>query len=270
MDNSFRKMRFSGIYEIRNLSNNKRYIGSSYNIHKRWLQHRWDLENKKHHSRHLQLSWDRYGSDNFQIFVLEKTGIENLETRERYYVEFYESTNGEFGYNETSGGKGCPDRKVAIETREKISNSNKGKRHSEISKTRISEAGIGRKHTKETKEKMSSSRRGKPIFALRGRPCPEHVKEIVRKTHLGKKRNPEVGDKISLSKIGIKTNRKTSSKYVGVSRVGDNKWKAYISVNKKRINLGNHNTEVGAAIAYNEAALKYFGKNANLNIIQED
>jgi len=269
MDNSFRKMQFSGIYEIRNLINNKRYIGSSYNIHKRWLGHRWDLENKRHHSKHLQLSWDKYGSDNFQLFLLEETNIENLEEREIYFVFLYNSTNGEFGYNETSGGKGCPDRKMSPETRKKISNSNKGRKLSEVSKSRISEAGIGRKHTEETKKKMSETHKGKPIFALRGKPCLEWVKEIVRKTHLGIKRKPETGDKISESKRGRKVNKTTSSKYVGVSKF-KNKWKAYISVNKKRINLKDHNSETEAAIAYNKAAIKHFGKNAKLNIIKED
>ena len=274
MDNSFRKMQFSGIYEIRNLENNKRYIGSSNNIHRRWLGHRWDLENNRHHSKHLQKAWDKYGSDVFQLFVLEAVLVEELEERERYFVELYDSTNGDFGYNETFGGKGCPGRKISQDTRDKISKSNKGRTLSDISKQRISEAGIGRKHTQETKEKMSKSRKGVPQWwNIKGgeHNYTQEYRDKISKLHKGKKRSKEVGDRISESKLGRKRNQKTSSIYVGVSlEKRSNKWKAGISVNKKRIHLGSFETEVAAAIAYNESAIKYYGKNAKLNIIKED
>lgn len=47
------------------------------------------------------------------------------------------------------------------------------------------------------------------------------------------------------------------------------KWIARIKVNYKGINLGRYLTEIEAARAYNEAAVKYFGEFANLNIIKE-
>lgn len=56
------------------------------------------------------------------------------------------------------------------------------------------------------------------------------------------------------------------SKYKGVS-YNDGKIRARIRLNKKLINLGNFKTEKDAAIAYNNAAKKYFGEFANLNII---
>ncbi len=60
----------------------------------------------------------------------------------------------------------------------------------------------------------------------------------------------------------------TSSKYKGVSwHKYRNKWQAYISVDKKRIWLGNFQREVDAAETYNEAAIKYHGEFAKLNII---
>lgn len=45
------------------------------------------------------------------------------------------------------------------------------------------------------------------------------------------------------------------------------KWRAHIRVNTKGINLGIFSLEEDAARAYNEAALKYFGKFARLNKI---
>ena len=63
-----------------------------------------------------------------------------------------------------------------------------------------------------------------------------------------------------------------TSKFVGVSykiRGGVGKWEAFIKVNMKRKYLGRFDAEVIAALAYNNAALLYFGKNAILNIIED-
>lgn len=58
-------------------------------------------------------------------------------------------------------------------------------------------------------------------------------------------------------------------RYKGISRNG-NKWGAQIKVNRKRIWLGVFDTDVEAAIAYNEAAVKYHGEYAFLNVIQSE
>lgn len=58
----------------------------------------------------------------------------------------------------------------------------------------------------------------------------------------------------------------TTSKYKGVSWFKrDKKWKVNITVNKKHIYLGVYDSEVEAAKAYNEAAIKFFGEFACLN-----
>ena len=57
-----------------------------------------------------------------------------------------------------------------------------------------------------------------------------------------------------------------SSKYKGVSWKKDNgKWSARIGLNNKSIFLGNFETEIDAAKAYDEAAKKYHGEFACLN-----
>ena len=67
-------------------------------------------------------------------------------------------------------------------------------------------------------------------------------------------------------------NRKTqkhSSVFKGVAwvkRVG--RWIAYISVNNKTIHLGYFHDESEAALAYNDAAQKYFGEFARLNSLR--
>ena len=58
----------------------------------------------------------------------------------------------------------------------------------------------------------------------------------------------------------------TTSQFKGVSWFKrDKKWKATICVNKKYIHLGMYEDEKDAAIAYNKAALHYFGSFACLN-----
>jgi hypothetical protein len=59
---------------------------------------------------------------------------------------------------------------------------------------------------------------------------------------------------------------RTSSKYNGVSLdKRNNKWRAYIAYNGKRIYLGRFETEKEAAMAYDQAAGKYHKEFARLN-----
>jgi len=68
-----------------------------------------------------------------------------------------------------------------------------------------------------------------------------------------------------------KGQRGTSSKYKGVSwRKKSKKWVAQIRANGKNKNLGSFANEDEAALAYNEAALLYFGEHSYQNVIGED
>ena len=60
-----------------------------------------------------------------------------------------------------------------------------------------------------------------------------------------------------------------TSKYKGVSwKKQYSKWVAKIVVNHKNIHLGYYDNEEKAALAYNKAALEYFGEFAKINIIE--
>jgi group I intron endonuclease len=61
----------SGIYEIINLVNGKRYVGSAVRIEGRWKEHRRDLRAGRHKNRHLQNAWIKYGEAAFEFRVLE-------------------------------------------------------------------------------------------------------------------------------------------------------------------------------------------------------
>lgn len=65
------------------------------------------------------------------------------------------------------------------------------------------------------------------------------------------------------------SSRGSLSKYCGVSWDKERKnWRSRISCNYKSIHLGHYKDETDAALAYNEAALKYHGEFARLNNIE--
>jgi len=96
-----------GIYGIRNLINNKIYIGKSVNIRQRIYNHIGGLNAKdpKRENDYFIRSWWKYGRNNFEYFIIEilditQENIENLaKERELFWMTFYKSSNREFGYN---------------------------------------------------------------------------------------------------------------------------------------------------------------------------
>ncbi len=64
---------------------------------------------------------------------------------------------------------------------------------------------------------------------------------------------------------------RANKKYRGVRREhGCNRWRAQISINGNIINLGTFVNDYEAALAYNEAAKKYHGELAVINIIPKE
>lgn len=63
-----------------------------------------------------------------------------------------------------------------------------------------------------------------------------------------------------------KTKKKTSSQYKGVTR-RKNSYRAYVTFQRKRFNLGSYHSEIEAAKAYNAKATELFGEYARLNVI---
>lgn len=92
-----------GIYKIENLCTHKVYIGASTDIHRRMIAHRSCSGNKKSHPLYEDMR--KYGLDNFSFSILEECDVEELDSKEIFYISQFNSY--EHGYNETKGGKGA-------------------------------------------------------------------------------------------------------------------------------------------------------------------
>lgn len=79
-----------GVYEIRNLVNGMKYIGSTKkNFNNRWKQWRYCLrKNRAGVHRYLQNAWNKYGESNFEFVVLETVNsIDLVLEREQYWID---------------------------------------------------------------------------------------------------------------------------------------------------------------------------------------
>lgn len=89
-----------GVYQIRNIINNRIYIGSSFDIAARWREHKYNLRMNKHRNQHLQNAYNKYGKEAFVYEVLEVlASTEHQFEREQYWINLKEACNKKKGYN---------------------------------------------------------------------------------------------------------------------------------------------------------------------------
>ena len=100
------KKKIIGIYKIKNLINNKVYIGSSTSILVRFSAHKNTLRKNEHFNKHLQSAYNIYGLENFSFDILEiiDETDENLikdliKEREEFNILLFKSNDNDFGYN---------------------------------------------------------------------------------------------------------------------------------------------------------------------------
>lgn len=91
-------MNVCGIYQIKNLINDKVYVGKSTKTNVRWSAHKYLLKLNQHYNKQLQEDWNQYGSENFEFSILELCDCDNLKAREKYWIDFFESYSSK-GYN---------------------------------------------------------------------------------------------------------------------------------------------------------------------------
>lgn len=147
----------SGIYHIKNKINGKVYIGCASVFGSRWDKHKHLLRRNRHHSEHLQNSWNKYGEEAFEFKVLKLCPIEKLAEEETKYFESTKCQDREFGFNVAGPGS---HRVVSEETKAKIGRAFKGKKLTEEHVQKIKDGLRGVKFppiTEETRERLKKS-----------------------------------------------------------------------------------------------------------------
>ena len=205
----------SGIYQIQNQADGKCYIGSARNVRFRLRAHLRMLCRGAHHNRHLQRAFDLHGESQFVVIVLEEVeDVEQLVTREQYYLDalkpeynfcpiaysalgFHHSAKARVRISETHKGDGNAffGKHHSDKTRTQMSRAHMGERNSMYGLHGEANPNYGRRHTEETRRKISE--------ALKGHCHSEETKQKIGKAnrgnqnHLGRPNSEETRRKIS-------------------------------------------------------------------------
>lgn len=140
----------TGIYEIVNTVNGKRYVGSAVSFRRRWYEHRRQLKAGSHHSRKLQAAWKKHGEAAFQFSILLICAKPNLLLYEQVAID---NLRPDYNISPTAG-------------------STLGFKFTEESKQKIRAKALGRVWTDEAKSKLSATISNRKLSA-------EHAAKLI-------------------------------------------------------------------------------------------
>ena len=165
-----------GVYLIRNVVNQKVYVGSAVSIQTRWGRHIKLLNSGRHCNPKLQNAWNKYGAEAFEFEVVVCCPKHSLFSFEQATMDALNAVNS--GYNIA---------KVA-------GSSMSGRTHSEATKTLMSKVRKGKKQSAEWVTKrtmglkgrtMSQFQKDKISATLKGRPASRGTAANLRKIAAG-------------------------------------------------------------------------------------
>lgn len=148
------------VYKHTNLHNGKVYIG----ITCKDVAMRWKNGKAYQKGTHFRNAIDKYGWDSFAHEVLlENLSEDEAKRKEVELIALYKSNDREYGYNTTSGGDGASGLKHSDETKQKISERQKGIRKSPATefKKGMIPWNKGKKASEEYRRAMSEAHKGK-------------------------------------------------------------------------------------------------------------
>jgi group I intron endonuclease len=219
--------RVAAIYKLTCLKNGKVYIGKTIDLKRRINNHKNSriIPNKKYMiaSAIVKHGWDTFDVEILETFEyfnkMDKSHNDEILLKESVYIDTYQSTDNEKGYNickhsTDRTGQICSEEskeKMSIaqknvkrimtdELREKYRINRLGKKMSEEAKEKISKASLGRRHTEESKKKMSIAKKGVKMTHV----VSEETREKRRRALIGRSRPPEVIEKIRKGNTGKK------------------------------------------------------------------
>lgn len=112
------------LYEIKNIINNKRYIGRTCNPDIRKKRHFRELEKNKHHCIFLQRAFNKYGKENFIFNIINtRNTLKEIQELELSYIN--DNSNLYNVSNFSSGGDLISNHPNNDQIRKKISSSSK-------------------------------------------------------------------------------------------------------------------------------------------------
>lgn len=211
-----------GVYKIE--LNDKCYIGSSINLHKRQVEHYWRLKKGIHINKHLQNAYNKYGAEKLVYSILEVTeNVGEVVTIEQKYIDKLNPeynirliAESNYGFRHTEESKQKmrgrqtnatsfkTGHKSSEETIAKIREATTGSKRSKETKKKISEAAKGRVASEETKKKISEAtkKRSDPAAFKIGHRQPEETRKKMSKSAKGRVHSEGTKNKMSESAKG--------------------------------------------------------------------
>lgn len=90
----------NAVYVVSCVDTKKIYIGASYNVEKRLMNHRASLRSNKHPIKEMQEDWNKFGESSFKFQILEVAQTPNeLYSLEDKYIWGFHELNSNCLYN---------------------------------------------------------------------------------------------------------------------------------------------------------------------------